>query len=153
VRIPKQELLDFLTHHPLARAALETLAAQRHSSNLAAELHVERGREVRMRLHHQVRLDLEDGSTQQAFLENLSLGGFCLDGAPSAWQTESTVHFTLGIGIGDLRLAGRVAWRRDDNVGIQFTEMSANHDLIIQMAIRLLLESGPRTPSPTADCA
>lgn len=141
LRIERRDLLDFLEGQAAVRTAIETLAAQRHSSNLAAEIHVERGREVRMRLHQKVRLGLEDGTSCDAYLENLSLGGFCLQDPPASWEEDSVVHFTLGLGIGNLDLAGRVAWKRDNGVGIQFTEMKANHDLVIQMAIRLLLES------------
>ncbi len=148
LRVPKQDLLAFLADHPRLFSDLESWAAHQHGANLAAEIEVERGREVRMRLHNPVELKLEDGTTHCANLENLSLGGICLAEAPAAWQPQETVGFGLRFSAGTLSLTGRIAWRRDDTVGLQFTETSANHDLIIQLSIRLLLESGPPAPPP-----
>lgn len=141
MRLPKQDLLRFLAGEPELRADLENWAAQQHGANLAAELEVERGREVRMRLHHAVELTLEDGTIRRSYLENLSIGGFCLAAAPEGWRPETDVRFGLSFSAGTLDLAGRIAWRRGDTVGLQFTRMSANHDVIIQLSIRLLLES------------
>lgn len=148
MRLPKQDLLRFLAGQPELRADLESRAAQQHSANLAAALEVERGREVRMRLHHAVELTLEDGTSHSSYLENLSIGGFCLTAAPKSWQPEADVRFGLGFSAGTLDLAGRIAWRRRDTVGLQFTRMSANHDVLIQLSIRLLLESATAHASP-----
>lgn len=143
LRIPKEEFLPFLDDHPELKAELEMVANQRHGANLAATLKLGHQREVRMRLACDVVLRLEDGTARPARLENLSVGGFCLHGSPPGWQPEQSVRFALELGMGTLRLAGRVAWRRGDAVGMAFSEMSSNHDAIIQLAIRLLLESAP----------
>lgn len=143
-RIPKEDFLPFLDDHPELKAELEMVATRRHGANLAAALKLGRQREVRMRVNRDVVLRLEDGTAQPARLENLSVGGFCLHGAPPSWQPERSVRFALELGMGTLRLAGRIAWRRGDAVGMAFSEMSANHDAIIQLAIRLLLESAPQ---------
>ncbi len=147
LKLSKEDLLPFLDDHPELKDELEAVAIRRHGANLAAILKLGRQREVRMRLDRDVVLGLEDGTSQPARLENLSVGGFCLYGAPPSWQPEQTVHFTLELEIGTLRLAGRIAWRRGDAVGLEFTEMSSNHDAIIQLAIHLLLDSAPqKTP-------
>ncbi|MCP4654062.1 MAG: cyclic nucleotide-binding domain-containing protein [bacterium] len=141
LRIPKEDFLPFLDDHPEVKAELETVAIRRHGANLAAALKLGQQREVRMRLDRDVVLRLEDGTAHPVRLENLSVGGFCLHGAPQSWQPVQSVGFALELGIGTLRFAGRIAWRRGDAVGMAFTEMSSNHDAIIQLAIHLLLES------------
>jgi CRP-like cAMP-binding protein len=143
LKIAKDDFLAFLDDHPAIRAELEAVALRRHSANLAAALELAKQREIRVRLHREVILHLEDGTAHPATLENLSVGGFCLYGAPASWQAEETVRFGLGLPIGTLQLAGRIAWRRDDAVGMAFSEMIANHDTIIQLVIHLLLESSP----------
>ena len=141
LRIGRETLVTYLRDHPGVRFELETTAGRRHSANVAAALELGRRREVRMRLSHEVTLELEDGRRRPVRLENLSVGGFCVHGAPEDWHPESTVTFGLGLELGTVRLSGRVAWRRGDAVGLAFTELATNHDTIIQMAIRLLLDS------------
>jgi CRP-like cAMP-binding protein len=140
-KIGKTEFLTFLEDHPEIHDELEMVASRRHGANIAASLALGRQREVRMRLHREVTIELEDGSTHQSMLENLSVGGFCLHRAPESWQADRTVKFGIDLGPGTLQLCGRVAWRRGDVVGIAFSELLANHDMMIQLAIHLLLDS------------
>lgn len=148
LKIHKQELFDVLDQHPDIKRRLQMTAAQRHSANMASTLELGRRREVRIRFRHRVTLELDDQETCSATLENLSLGGLCLRGAPESWEVARKVHFGLGLKVGMLPLAARVAWRRGDlsqgdTIGLSFQKMSSNHDKMIQMAIHLLLESSP----------
>lgn len=139
--LPLDSVRSFLDRQPKVRENLADLAAEEYSSHLAATLAVEQSRQMRVRLHHEVVLDLEDGVTHKSLLHNLSVGGFCLENVPEGWVPGAKVHFGLGLGNGRLELGGEVVWRRGETVGLRFTQMTSNHDLIIQLAIRLLLES------------
>lgn len=148
LRIERDAFLKLLESYPTVRRKVQGIAARRHTSNLAAALELGRRREVRIRFHHEVNLELEGEPPRRATLENLSLGGLCLRGAPETWREDEKVRFGLGLAVGMLPLAGRVAWRRShlpqgDAVGLAFDKASAQHDKMIQMAIHLLLETSP----------
>ena len=140
LKISKQKLLRFLEDHPPIFHKLQMAAARRHSANMAAALEMGRRREVRIRCRHQVLVKLEDGETHSVVIENLSLGGVCLSGFPEAWGLGDEVTFWLAIRENEIELRGRVAWVRDGSVGVAFVRRSPNHDMILQMATRLLLE-------------
>lgn len=142
LKITKKDLLRFLDDHPAVLHRLQMSAARRHSANLASTLDMGRRREVRIRCSHEIALTLDDGSTFRVFLENLSLGGVCIRQAPKTWAVGDDVAFYLGIRENEVRLSGRVAWRQGDSLGLAFINKSKNHDMIIQMATRLLLELG-----------
>ena len=140
LKISKQGLLRFLEDHPPIFHKLQMAAARRHSANMAAALEMGRRREVRIRCRHEVLIKLEDGEAHPVLIENLSLGGICLSGLPEGWQLGEEVTFWLGIRENEIELHGRVAWLRDGATGLAFVRRSPNHDMIIQMATRLLLE-------------
>ena len=98
-------------------------------------------RETRIRCRRRVVVELDDGSRRSIMVENLSLGGICLDQAPVGWRPEVEVHFSLVIREGVLPLDGVICWRRKDSVGISFKPRSVHHDKLLQMAVRLLLDS------------
>lgn len=148
MRIDRDKLSQLVERHPILQRRLQATAARRHSANIASALELGRRREVRIRFHHQVTLELENSRSWDATLENLSLGGLCLRGAPEDWEVEEDVEFGLGLKVGMLPLAGRIAWRRADlpqgsSLGLAFNKTSSNHDKLIQMAIHLLLETSP----------
>ncbi len=140
LRITRRDLLDFFGDHPEIEQKLQLAAARRHLANVTAMLELGRRREVRIYLGQPVRLEVAEGEVVSAVLENLSLNGLCLDGAPAEWQPGLNVRFGLGLREGLLRLKGRVLWRREDTVGLLFEKLTPNHDTIIQMAIRVALE-------------
>jgi PilZ domain len=85
----------------------------------------------------------ENGTVEEMVLENLSLGGIGLSGAPDAWQVKQTVCFLLGLP-GDpsvLRVAGAVTWREGDAVGIAFDEETAGNAPLIQRVLRRFLDA------------
>ncbi len=140
LRISRQDLLDFFRDHPAIEQKLQLAAARRHLANVTAALEVGRRHEVRIHLGKPVLLEVEGGAPRAAVIENMSLNGLCLTGAPAAWQAGNIVAFGLGLREGLLRLKGRVAWRRQETVGVAFEKLVANHDTVIQMAIRVALE-------------
>ena len=70
------------------------------------------------------------------------MGGICLSGAPADWSAGDELSFGLEVREGLLPLHGQVRWRKDDTVGIGFEKRSPKHDMLLQMAIRLILDSG-----------
>lgn len=141
-RAEREPFLAFVERQPVVMLELQTSAALRQGHQLASALELGRRREVRIRCKQQVNLDLGDGERVRLDLENLSLGGICLAGAPKAWQEGMELSFGLEVREGLLPLHGRVRWRKGDTVGIGFEKRSPKHDLLLQMAIRLILESG-----------
>ncbi len=140
LRITRRDLLAFFAEHPEIEQKLQLAAARRHLANVTALLELGRRREVRIYLAQPARLEVAEGTVTTAVLENLSLGGMCLSGAPEDWQAGRNVSFGLGLREGLLRLKGRVLWRREDTVGLLFEKLGPNHDTVIQMAIRVALE-------------
>jgi len=98
---------------------------------------------VRIHLRVPALVTHEDGTVAEMTLENLSLGGVGLAGAPDAWQVKHTVGFLLGLP-GEpsiLRVAGVVTWREGDQVGIAFDEESAGNAPLIQRVLRRFLDA------------
>ena len=141
LKISKRDLLGFLARQPAIKRKLQATASYRYSTHVAAAMELGRRREVRIRFNHPVVLRLEDGTTRRATLQDLSIRGLGLDGAPPDWQQDATVRFALGLANGDLDLVGRVTWRHGDQIGMVFERRHPNHDMLIQLTIRMLLES------------
>ena len=140
--ISRDEFIAMMERNPELNDELEQAATEQYAARLAASLELEKHREIRMRLRQRLAIRLEDGTVRDVTLENLSLGGFCLDGAPDSWQVGENVAFEMIFPAVDLGLTGRVAWRRDKVVGLAFHQTSSQHDALIQMATHLLLSSG-----------
>ena len=138
--ISREDFIAIMEANPDLNDRLEHAATEQYASRLAATLELERHREIRMRVAQRATIRLEDGSPREVTLENLSLGGFCLDGAPEEWQLGEEVSFELMLSRASLALAGRVAWRRGSVVGLAFQQTSSQHDTLIQMATHLLLD-------------
>ncbi len=98
-----------------------------------------------MRIRVDCPVDLEIGHLPpvRANLENLSQGGICFAGLSSsrfpARSTWYTVHLVDGQQV--LRFHGRVAWRQGRRTGLAFTRRAPGHDLLVQGALRRLLQS------------
>lgn len=148
LRIAEAPLLSFLERHPVIHEQLQAISADRYSRLLASTLELGRRREVRIKCSERVTLGLASGSVP-ALLENLSLGGACIAGAPPGWREGVEVAFSLGLESGELPLAGRISWREDDKVGVAFVPTSDRHDAMIQMAIRVLLHGRAQPVKPT----
>ncbi len=141
LKIASRDLLRFLDRRPEVKRKLEATASYRYSTHVAAALELGRRREVRIGFNHPVSLRLGDGATRLATLINLSIRGLSLDNAPPEWQEGETVSFGLRLPNGELELAGRINWRQGEQVGMRFERTQRNHDMLIQLTIRMLLEA------------
>ena len=141
LRIGREDFLPFIERHPELQLKLQMVAARRHSQTVGSALELGRRREVRIRCSREVLVELEDGSRRSMMLENLSLGGACIGQAPQWWTEGRVVGFGLVLREGLLWLDGVVRWRRNEVVGIRFEPRAPSHDMLLQMAIRLLLET------------
>jgi len=139
LRILAEPLFEILQNHPDLRERLQATSASRYSHLLASALELGRRREVRIKCSEPAELELQDGRVTPTLLENLSLGGACLDGVPASWRHETEVAFGLRLRQHVLPLAGKVTWHMGDKVGIAFTPLDERHDARIQMVIHLLL--------------
>lgn len=146
LKIGKNELLTFLDHHPGVAIKLQVAAARRHSENVITALNLGIRHEVRIRLDKPVTIELNFGLKHRAAIENLSLGGLCLRGAPISWQKGREVHFNLLYEAESLPINARVTWRQDDIAGMAFEGTNADHDLRVQRLLRRLLDS-PHLPA------
>lgn len=140
LRLGAAGLAALLERQPGLRERLQAESAARYSHLLASALELGRRREVRIKCSEEVWLETGDGRRLPALLENLSLGGACIAGAPPAWRQDAEVSFELGLRGGVLPLAGRISWREGDKVGLAFHPLDPRHDARIQMAIRVLLQ-------------
>ena len=143
LKISKDDLLEFLEQQPVIERKLQAAASSRYVRNVIGTLELARSRKTRIRFAHPVKLRLADDSDHPATLHNLSLGGLSLSQAPARWQPDDVVRFGLGLEAGELELAGRISWRREDRIGMAFVETHRNHNMLLQLTIRMLLEATP----------
>ena len=141
LRVDRERFSQLIENHTSIQLKLQMVAARRYSQGMSTVLDLGRRREVRIRCSRPMAVELDDGSRHSIVLENLSLGGLCLDGAPSFWQPDTEHRFSLVLREGMLPLRGVVKWRQKGRVGVAFNSQTANHDTLLQMAIRLMLES------------
>ena len=138
LRLEREPLRALLDAEPRLAQHIQNTAARRRSLNSAAALQLGQKSEVRIRLRAPARLRLPDGTTLAIELENLSLGGMSLSGAPADWKPGGAVRFDLLADDEPLAVQGRVAWRDGESVGIAFTSQSAGHELHVYRLLRRL---------------
>ncbi len=138
LRMGKLAFLRVLEANAVAEAKLETLAAQRHCNNSAAALHVRK--DPRIRIDARMVLLPAAEERQVTRLEDISQGGLAMTGVPATWQPEDPVSFTLVSGSERLCVIGRVAWRRDETVGVAFTGDIPGHGHRVSRFTQELLE-------------
>lgn len=100
----------------------------RHLQAAIASLENNRRRDVRLRLQQLVTLELSSEDRQMVVIENLSLGGVGLTGAPVFWVRDSSVAFALLHQGERLWVHGRVIWRQQQTVGVAFLRRSPEQD-------------------------
>jgi len=142
LQVRKQDLIGLLKQRPLLAVKLRTAIIRRHGHNVASAVELSGRNEVRTRIDADVELDLDDGSTIQARLENLSPGGACLRDLPPNWQQGRPVRFAVRMP-GDappLRVEGHIAWRAGSTGGVAFRHRDRHAgEEAIRRAIRLIL--------------
>ena len=139
LKIEKNRLLEFLNIHPNVLMKLQIAAARRHTLNVAAALDLGMRQEVRIRLDREVMVETTFGQHLPMRLENLSLGGLCLRGAPTSWTKGRGLRFTLHFEDSQLKVVGHVSWREPETLGVAFAHTSSDHDSRVQSLLRRLL--------------
>jgi CRP-like cAMP-binding protein len=143
LRIEKRDLLAVLADNPMLELRFRAEVIRRHGMNVSALLGLAGQRDVRIHLRVPAVATLEDGRRLEMMLENLSLGGVGLSGAPDDWQEKKTVCFLLGLP-GEpaiLPVVGAVTWREGDAVGIAFEGDNAGNAPLIQRVLRRFLDA------------
>jgi hypothetical protein len=141
--VEKHDLVTVLADNPMLELKFRAEVIRRHGMNVSALLGLAGQRDVRIHLRVPAMVTLEDGTTLPMVLENLSLGGVGLAGAPDAWQVKQQLCFNLGLA-GEpeiLRVTGAVTWREGDAVGIAFDDDSAGNASRIQSVLRRFLDA------------
>lgn len=141
LRIDKTDLTSLLADNPTLELRFRAEIIRRHGLNVSALLGLAGQRDVRIRLGLPAILELEDGTTLDVVLENLSIGGIGFSKVPESWQVGQLVRFTLGRSgePGILQASGAITWREGDTVGIAFgPEASGNANLVHRTLRRFL---------------
>jgi len=146
LRLEKADLIQVLTGNPGLELKFRAEVIRRHGMNVSALLGLAGQRDVRIRLGVDALLEMEDGERLPVKLENLSLGGVGLSGAPDNWQPGYLLKFRLGIPDDPyiLDVSGSISWREGDTVGIAFGPETAGNASLIHRALRQFLDSGRR---------
>ncbi|MDA8019922.1 MAG: cyclic nucleotide-binding domain-containing protein [Thermoanaerobaculia bacterium] len=137
-RIAHDVLLGFLDEHPDVALRLQMAAARRHSENVAAVLDSSGRSDPRIRVGHEAVLDLPFGQKATARLENLSVGGLCLDGIPDTWKPGMRMAFLLRLNDEVIPVDARVSWRQGSFAGLAFADPDDAHERRIQRILRQL---------------
>jgi CRP-like cAMP-binding protein len=137
LRVTKEDLQLVLSAQPRLALRLHVAAAKRRSLEAKAALELGRRAELRIRLGMPVRLELAGGAAEPV-LENLSVGGMCLGGAPPEWQPDTLLRGALVVGRVRLPVTLRVAWRRGAAVGVAFETRAADHERTVYRILREL---------------
>jgi CRP-like cAMP-binding protein len=144
LRIAKDDLQVVLAANPRLALRLHVAAAKRRSLEATAALELGRRAELRIRLGMAVRLELAAGAVEPV-LENLSVGGMCLERAPLEWQPDTELRGTLVVGRVRLPVVLRVAWRRGTAVGVAFERRGPDHERMVYRILRELAGEGDAT--------
>lgn len=122
------------------RRKLAQLAVARSLSD-QAKLEVGQRREMRIKVGCDVLVRIDNRPAMIAFLENLSAGGAFLRGIPEALRMGPSVGLSISVPGGEqlLTVGGKVAWRRDANLGVTFVETARDHRRRVARTLEILL--------------
>lgn len=142
LRIEKDDLISLLADNPILELKFRAEVIRRHGMNVSALLGLAGQRDVRIHIGAPARILLDDGSSLDVQLENLSLGGIGLSGVPSWWQLKQPVRFSLSLPDEPpiLRVIGVITWREHNAVGIAFGPDTAGDAALIHRVVRIFLE-------------
>lgn len=144
LKLDKQGLIEILSREPRLALRLQLAAAHRRNLDAAAALELGRRVEVRIRLAASMTLGAPGQPERAVVMENLSIGGMCVSGAPEAWEIGETVTFALSLGAYTTEILARVAWRRGETIGLAFDERRADHEQRILRILRELAGAWPQ---------
>lgn len=110
---------------------LSKVALQYSFDNRASGVELARRKEARIRVAAEIELRVDGREPVAVVLENLSLGGACLEGLPAEWDVgkETLVSFAVDSTTTLLNVFGRVAWRKNDRLGLVFTGTRPDHEI------------------------
>ncbi len=142
LRIEKDDLIQLLAENPMLELKFRAEVIRRHGMNVSALLSLAGQRDVRIHIVAPARVHLDDGTTLDVTLENLSLGGIGLSGVPPDWQLKQPVRFSLSVPgeLPVLRVIGVITWQENDAVGIAFGPDTAGDAALIHRVVRIFLE-------------
>jgi CRP-like cAMP-binding protein len=142
LRIEKEDLISLLADNPMLELKFRAEVIRRHGMNVSALLGLAGQRDVRIHIGSPARIVMDDGSSLDVQLENLSLGGIGLSGVPSWWQLQQPVRFSLAVRDEPpiLRIIGVITWRGQGAVGIAFGPDTAGDAALIHRVVRVFLE-------------
>lgn len=131
LRLRGESLLELARAYEELATRLSKVALRYSFENQASRVELARRKEARIRVGSVVEMRIEGRDPVPVVLENLSLGGACVSGLPVDWEVdESTLmsfavepHTTL------LNFYGRIDWRKNDRLGIAFTETLPDHEM------------------------
>lgn len=140
LRLEGRKLLELAGAHEELALRLSKIALGYSFENRSSKAELARRKEARVRLGARVELRTEGKEPIAVVLENLSLGGASLSGLPIGWEIEESRLISIGV---DPRTAllsvyARVAWRKQDRLGIAFTRTLADHPLRVAGALHRL---------------
>lgn len=137
-RVRHDRLLPFFDDHPEVALKLQMAAARRHTENVAAALDSSGRSDPRIRVGHDVVLELPFDRRSAATLENLSVGGLCLDGIPDSWREGMRMAFRLRVAGEVMPVDARVSWRQGSLAGLAFAEPDEAHERRVRRILRTL---------------
>jgi CRP-like cAMP-binding protein len=143
LRIEKPDLVHLLGEIPILELKFRAEVIRRHGMNVSALLALAGQRDVRIRLGVDAEILLEDGTRMAVTLENLSIGGIGLSGAPSGWEVRHPVRFALAVPGEEpvLEVSGTVTWKEEDTIGIAFDPELVNDPNRTHRVVRRFLDS------------
>ncbi len=143
LRIEKPDLLQLLADIPILELKFRAEVIRRHGMNVSALLALAGQRDVRIRLGVDADILLQDASRLPVTLENLSLGGVGLTGAPPEWDVYHTVHFALCLPDEQplLDVTGNVTWKEGLTIGVAFDPDIVSDPNRIHRTLRRFLDS------------
>jgi CRP-like cAMP-binding protein len=143
LRIAKPDLVHLLGEIPILELKFRAEVIRRHGMNVSALLALAGQRDVRIRLGVDAEILLEDGTRMPVTLENLSIGGIGLSGAPAGWEVYHPVRFALAVPDEEpvLEVSGTVTWKEESTIGIAFDPELVNDPNRTHRVVRRFLDS------------
>ncbi|MCP4201314.1 MAG: cyclic nucleotide-binding domain-containing protein [bacterium] len=141
LRLSGASLLELAHGYDSLALKLSKTALTYSFENRSSQAELARRREARVRIGCPAELRMESHEPLPIQVENLSMGGVCLSGLPEGWDIEKGAALSIGIDPATALFSahGRVAWRKNDRLGIAFTETPPDHELRIAGALHRLL--------------
>ena len=147
LRLGRADLLDLVAQDSALGLRFTLAVISRHTRNAAAALELGNRSDIRIRVDREVDLVVEHRKRVRSSVANLSRGGICFSGTLPDCFPEHPTWYAMHAPGGELimRFNARVAWRRGDRTGLAFAHRPPAHDLLVQGALRQLLQ--PPGPS------